>query len=72
MRFDGVYGYDETKSFVEEQGWDSFLTKLKDEFPNRKLYSVSQSWYDDSQYLCKAKGAKGDVIIGWQEWGGWS
>ena len=71
MKYDGVFSHSDTKEIVDIYGWDTLLDKLNGDFPGRSLYSVSTDWHNDSQYLCKARGSKGDVIIGWSEWGGW-
>lgn len=58
--------YDQMKQFVKENGWDEFLLLLQNEFPAHRLYAVSQGWYyDGSKYICKARGTRGDVIVGW-------
>ncbi|MNV63243.1 hypothetical protein D3C71_1558260 [compost metagenome] len=56
--------YDEAKRMVDKKGWEYFVSY----FNSRKkldLYSCSKDWYEDSKYICKLKGAKGDLIIGW-------
>ena len=64
---DKIMNYYEATKYVEDNGWDSFLELLQQEYPNYRLYSVSTSWHKDNQYICKAKGTLGDVIIGWDE-----
>ncbi len=34
-------------------------------FPERGLYRISIDWRKDKQYILKAKGTMGDVIVGW-------
>ncbi|WP_209121485.1 hypothetical protein [Alkalihalobacillus sp. BA299] len=63
--YDACADREEVKGYVNENGWDQFLSKLNEEFPNRNLYSVSTPWIDDNSYICKARGTKGDLIIGW-------
>lgn len=58
--------YEMLKKVVAENGWDDLLIFLQDMFPNFDLYSVSQDWYWNRQYICKAKGVLGDVIIEWK------
>lgn len=36
-------------------------------FPNRSISSHSTDWRKDKKYILKAKGGKGDVIVGWLE-----
>jgi len=36
-------------------------------YPERQLYSMSLDWRKDKQYILKARGVKGDVIVGWEE-----
>jgi len=36
-------------------------------FPEHGLYRVSFDWRQDKGYILKAKGTKGDVIVGWIE-----
>ena len=64
--FDKEIEREQAKEVVREKGWDAFLSRLQTEFPDRDLYSVSTSWYDNPKYICKAKGARGDVVIGWR------
>lgn len=68
MYYDGIHNYESAKEFVKEFGWDDFLEALNENYPGRKLFSVSTAWYNNMDYLCKAKGANGDVLIGWEEW----
>jgi len=34
-------------------------------FPERKLYSQSIDWRKSEEYILKAKGSGGDVMVGW-------
>jgi len=63
---DKIINYNEAKEYVKENGWDSFLKLLQHEYSDCKLYTVSKSWYDNNQYICKARGILGDVVIGWE------
>ena len=38
---------------------------LSSMFPEHKLYSHSIDWRNDERYILKAKGGRGDVIVGW-------
>jgi len=38
---------------------------LSSMFPDRNLYCHSQDWRDSDKYHLKAKGGRGDVIVGW-------
>lgn len=40
---------------------------LKTLFPEHGLYRMSDDWRNDKRYILKAKGTKGDVIVGWVE-----
>ena len=62
--FDLIMDYSECFNFVEEYGMDAFLEKLNDLFPNRKLYTFTTAWLEDRNYICKARGLHGDVLIG--------
>lgn len=57
--------YHEAVEFVKNKGWDEFLNSLKKEFPQFKLYGCSTAWFEDRQYICKARGVYGDLIIRW-------
>ena len=36
-------------------------------FPERKLYSHSADWRKSDEFILKARGTGGDVVIGWSE-----
>jgi len=38
---------------------------LSNMFPDRNLYCHSQDWRDSDKYHLKAKGGRGDVLVGW-------
>lgn len=59
------YSYDLAKILVEEKGILRWLLFLKSKHPEANLYSVSTDWLKDSNFLCKAKGTKGDILIHW-------
>lgn len=63
---DKIMNYNKAAEYVKENGWDKFLELLKQENPRYNLYCVSTSWYEDNQYICKAWGKYGDLIIGWE------
>lgn len=63
---DILMNYDYAASIVDSQGWDAFMELLQKMFKEFNLYTVSISWYEDDQYICKAKGAYGDVVIYWE------
>ncbi|WP_077621275.1 hypothetical protein [Sediminibacillus massiliensis] len=65
--YDGVMSYNAAKEFVKEEGMEGFLDLLRSEYPNRDLYGCSTYWERDSQYICKARGKYGDVVIGWEK-----
>lgn len=62
---DKIMNYDEMVDYVSDNGFGDFLEILQEEYPEYKLYSISTSWYYNSQYICKVKGVYGDLIIGW-------
>lgn len=66
MIMDKLMNYNNAVNYIDKNGWDDFLELLQKEFPERKLYTVSISWYHDRQYICKAKDIYGDVIIDWE------
>jgi hypothetical protein len=55
------------RAIVDTLGWDALLAAL-DKFCGFDLYSVSQDWYiyDSGNYILKAKGALGDLIVTWE------
>lgn len=64
MVFDKMMYHDEAKAIVKESGFEGFVEKLDHEF-GYNFFSCGIHWYDDSKFICKLKGAKGDIIIGW-------
>lgn len=62
---DVIMEYEDGKAIVDVWGWEGFVNYFEDQF-NYRFFTCSQYWYDDSQYICKMKGANGDIIIGWQ------
>lgn len=62
---DLIIDYNKAKLIVKEQGFEGWLSYLNTLFPNRDFYTVSTFWYEDSKYICKAKGQFGDLIVGW-------
>lgn len=59
--------HSEAVAIVDTEGWDAFLAHLDDLTGNRlDLYGVSQDWHRiGPEYIAKAKGAKGDVLVSW-------
>lgn len=47
------------------KGWDGLLSELQVLCPDLELYSVSQDWAKSADYILKAKGARGDLIVEW-------
>ena len=45
---------------------ENILETLQVMYPERKLYSISLSWRESKNYILKAKGVNGDVVVGWQ------
>lgn len=57
----------ETSKWVKEHGYDKFLDRMNEEYPDYNLSSVSVYWEDDPNYICKLKGENGDIVIGWDD-----
>jgi hypothetical protein len=51
------------KGLVNMLGWDQLLNYLNTTYPQLELYSVSKDWFNDSKFILKARGAKGDLIV---------
>ncbi|MDF2533988.1 MAG: hypothetical protein K0R18_145 [Bacillales bacterium] len=65
---DLLMNYEEACELIRNNGWDDFLALLNEKFPKYNLKGCSMSWYeekDGSKFICKAKGSRGDVIVGW-------
>lgn len=65
--FDGMMQRGEAKAYVNKNGRNAFLNYLNDQYPNYDLGGFSTSWEESPEYICKARGKYGDVIIGWME-----
>lgn len=48
---------------------EGILDALDILYPERDLYSLSLDWRKNKQYVMKAKGVQGDVLVGWSEVG---
>lgn len=46
---------------------DEVFGLLESLFPKHGLFRMSVDWKKDKGYVLKAKGTKGDVIVGWIE-----
>ena len=57
--------YKVAKAIYDLSGPDALLNVFQFRFPNLDLYSLSDGWLENSQYICKAKGSKGDLIVTW-------
>ena len=57
--------YSVATAIVFRFGLTGFLTILQLRFPALGLYSVSTPWLHDAKFICKAKGARGDLIVSW-------
>jgi hypothetical protein len=66
--FDQIISHDVAKQKVREEGWDSFLNDFQQQYDSYNLYSCSTYWFNanDPSYICKFRGTRGDVIIGWE------
>lgn len=67
MNFDKIMDFKEAKAIIKEIGFEGFTEMLDNEF-GYEFFGCSTYWYDanDSKYICKLKGRKGDIIIGWK------
>ena len=63
--FDFIMNHKKAKEIVKEKGFDGFMGYFEEEY-NYNFYSCSTYWEDDSKYICKLKGSKGDLIVGWE------
>ena len=53
--------YEKTK----ELGIQKLLEFLDALVPHIKIYSISLGWMESKEYIAKARGSYGDVIINW-------
>lgn len=61
-----LMNYDYAQSIVISKGWDAFLELLQNMYKEFNLYTCSKYWFEDDEYICKAKGTYGDLIINWE------
>lgn len=59
---DLIWNYEDTLKLSN----DEVFERLSQTFPNYNLYDMSLGWRESSEYILKAKGACGDVIVGWE------
>jgi hypothetical protein len=66
--FDAIMSHESARQKVKEEGWDSFLNMFQQDYESHNLYSCSTYWFnaDDPHYICKFRGTRGDIIIGWE------
>lgn len=59
--------FNECKQFVNNEGWDTFMSLLQKAFPKYDLDGCSTSWQfkKEPKYICKASGRNGDIVLGW-------
>jgi hypothetical protein len=62
---DKLLDYEGTRNYVNEVGFDQFVAELEKEYSYR-FFSCSEAWLMDPKFICKLKGARGDLIIGWK------
>lgn len=65
--YDIIVSYTEAKRMVEHEGFSGWLDYLKKLYPEKCLYVISTSWFENRKFICKAKGSYGDLLIGWRE-----
>lgn len=61
MLFDIIANRSEFLKLSDDEVHETLSTM----FPDQKLYSHSIDWRKDEQYILKAKGGRGDVLVGW-------
>lgn len=65
--YDKVMNHEKAKEFVRLHGYDKFIEQMNEEFPDYDLGSASIHWERDPKYICKMRGMRGDIIIGWED-----
>ena len=64
MHYDAIVNRSEWLPLTPEQVYK----RLEDMFPEKELFYHSEPyWRESEDYILKAKGCVGDVIIGWKE-----
>lgn len=63
--YEEAMNIEDARKMVDENSWDAFLAHFQNKYPKRRLYSCSKDWYKDEKYICKVKGVRGDILIGW-------
>lgn len=58
---DRLLNHENLKKLSNEKVFE-VLCKL---YPNHELFNISLGWRESKEYILKAKGGQGDVIIGW-------
>ncbi len=53
--------YSQAKTLSDDQ----ILKTLKGLYPHLSLYSVSTGWRESKEYILKARGSDGDMIVSW-------
>lgn len=62
---DVIMKHKDAKKFVRKYGYDAFIEEMNNEF-DYDLGSASMHWERDDKYICKMRGGRGDIIIGWE------
>lgn len=57
--------YELSVNMVRELGIDKFIEMLEG-VHGFNFFSCSIAWLEDSSFICKLKGTKGDLIIEWE------
>lgn len=57
--------YDDARK-LEPKG---LLESLQKKYPDRDLYSISVYWMEAPEYIAKARGVYGDVVVSWNKGG---
>lgn len=55
-------GYQFVKDLVDKMGWNGFVNYFEEQY-GFDFYTCSKDWYKNKEYVCKLKGAKGDLLL---------
>ena len=62
---DAILNWKSTKAMAEAIGMEAFVDLLETEY-GYQFYGCSEAWMQNPKYVMQLKGAKGDLVIGWQ------
>lgn len=61
MKVDLILDYSQVVSLHNAK----VLALLQSIYPDKRLNSISTGWRESNQYILKARGLCGDVVVGW-------